>query len=125
MTLDPRPSLLQVKKAERGLGTRLAISPIEELPTGELVHHLCRFIFEVRKQDGSEFPPNSLHHIVSGIQGYIRWNGKPAIDIFKDKEFAEFHVCLDSKMKHLQKSGLGSQKRKAEPLTIEEEELLW
>ena len=28
-------------------------------------------------------------------------------------------------MKRLQKSGLGSHKKRAEPLTIEEEELLW
>ena len=28
-------------------------------------------------------------------------------------------------MKRLQRSGIGSQKKKAEPLTIEEEELLW
>ena len=62
---------------------------------------------------------------MSGIQRYIRWNGKPAIDLFKDGEYAEFCVCLDSKMKRLQKSGLGSHKKKAEPLTIEEEELLW
>ena len=100
------------------------ISPIEELPTGQLANHLCRFIYEIRKQDSSEFPPNSLHHIVSGIQRFIRWNGKPAIDIFKDGEFAEFRVCLDSEMKRLQRSGLGSQKKKAEPLTIEEE-VLW
>ena len=102
-----------------------AISPIEDLSIDELANLLRRFIFEVRKQDGSEFPPNSLHHIVSGIQRYIQWNGKPAIDLFKDGEFAEFCVCLDSEMKRLQKSGLGSHKKKAEPLTIEEEELLW
>ena len=95
------------------------------MPAGELADLLCHFIFEVRKQDGSEFSPNSLHHIVSGIQCYIRWNRKPAIDLFKDGEFAEFHVCLDSEMKRLQKSGICSQKKKAEPLTIEEEELLW
>ena len=62
---------------------------------------------------------------MSGIQRYIRWNGRPEIDFFKDAEFAEFRVCLDSEMKRVQRSGLGSQKRKAEPLTEEEEEILW
>ena len=62
------------------------ISPINDLSGEELAHHLCNFIFEVRKQDGSEFPPNTLHHLVSGIQRHL------PIDIFKDREFAEFRV---------------------------------
>ncbi len=72
-------------------------------------------IFQIRKNDGSEFPPDTLHHIVSGIQRYLRWNGNPGIDLFKDACFADFRMCLDSEMKRLQR---------AEPLT-EEEELLW
>ena len=47
------------------------------------------------------------------------------IDVFKDAEFSEMRVCLDSEMKRLQKSGLGSKTKKAEPLTIEKEELPW
>ena len=96
-----------------------------ELSVASLAENLSSFIFEVRKQDGLEFPPDSLHHIVSGIQRYLRWNGKPGINIFKDAKFAEFRVCLDSEMKRLQRAGLGSRKKKAEPLTSEEEELLW
>ena len=52
-------------------------------------------------------------------------SGRNNIDIFKDSEFADFRVCLDAEMKRLQKAGLGSKTRKAEPLTVEEEELLW
>ena len=55
----------------------------------------------------------------------MRWNGNPGIDLFKDACFADFRMCLDSEMKRLQRAGLGSQKKKAEPLTEEEEELLW
>ena len=62
---------------------------------------------------------------MSGIQRYVRWNRKPIIEFFKDGEFAEFRKCLDSEMKRIQRSGLGSQKRKAEALTEEEEEILW
>ena len=79
---------------------------------------------EVRK-NGEEFPPNSPHHIVSGIQRHLRLNRKPAIDFFNDPTFAEFKLNLDAEMKRLQKKGLGSKKRQAEPLSIEEEEQLW
>ena len=101
-----------------------SIPPIEQMEPSVLSKTLCNFIFEVRKKNGEEFPPKTLHHLISGIQRYARMNGKN-IDVFKDAEFSEMRVCLDSEMKRLQKSGLGSKTRKAEPLTIEEEELLW
>ena len=91
----------------------------------DLASHLCNFIFEVRKKTGEEFPPKSLHHIVSGLQRHIRTSGNSSIDIFKDHEFAHFSVCLDAEIKRLQWSGLGSKTRKAEPVTMDEEETLW
>ncbi len=33
-------------------------------------HWLTRFILEVRKKDGSNFPPETLHHLCSGIVRY-------------------------------------------------------
>ena len=101
------------------------IPPLSDLTSEELSKNLKCFIFQIRKNDGSEFPPDTLHHIVSGIQRYLRWNGNPGIDLFKDACFADFRMCLDSEMKRLQRAGLGSQKKKAEPLTEDEEELLW
>lgn len=102
-----------------------SIPPLEGITVEELAHHMSSFVFEIRKRDGSEFPPDSIHHIVSGLQRFVRWKRNPAIDIFKDAEFAEFRCCLDSEMKRLQRAGLGSRRRKAEPLTEAEEELLW
>ncbi len=72
---------------------------------------------------GKSFPPNSLFHIVSGIQRYLRFNGKPSMDFFNDPVFADFKLNLDAEMKRLQRKGLGSKKRQAEPLSFEEEQL--
>lgn len=102
-----------------------SIPCLEELPVPELASHLSNFVFEVRKKTGEEFPPKSLHHIICGIQRYIRMSGRSSIDVFKDSEFADFRVCLDAEMKRLQREGHGSKIRKAEPLTLEEEEVLW
>ena len=55
---------------------------------------------------------------------FIRQNGKPEID-FKEAAYAEFRATLDADLKRLKQVGNGSRKRKAEPLTQEEEELLW
>ncbi len=40
-------------------------------------------------------------------------------------EFSSFTASLNAEMKRLQSMGIGSNRRQAEPLTNEEEELLW
>jgi len=84
---------------------------------------LTRFTLEVRKKDGGEFPPSSLHHICCGLMRYLRLNGQPSIDFFSDSDFVDFKASLDAEMKRLQSEGIGSSKRQAEVLT--QEELLW
>jgi len=101
------------------------IKPIAELNRTELQHWLTRFTLEVRKKDGGEFPPSSLHHICCGLMRYLRLNGQPSIDFFSDSDFVDFKASLDAEMKRLQSEGIGSSKRQAEVLTQEEEELLW
>ena len=49
----------------------------------------------------------------------------PTLDIYKDSLFAEFRATLDAEMKRLQRLGIGSKTKQAEPLTEEEEEILW
>ena len=55
----------------------------------------------------------------------IRIEGRSALDIFDDREFAEFRVCLDAEMKRLRNSGLGSKTKRAQPISVEEEDTLW
>ena len=107
--------------------TGVAILPTMDLDKSGLNYWLSRFILEVRKQGNppSEYPPNTLYHICCGIQRYLRWNGKPGIDILSDPTFAEFKSSLDAEMKRLQASGVGSKKKQAEPLSHEDVELLW
>ena len=104
-------------------GTR--ILPLTEVTNAEMQYRLSQFIGEVRKRDGSVYPPNTLHHIVCGVMRYLRWNGRPDIDFFKDPQFAGFRASLDAEMKLLQSQGEGSKKRQAEVVTEEEENLLW
>ncbi len=64
-------------------------------------------------------------HIICGIMRHLRCNSKPEIDFFKDAEFTSFTSSLNAEMNRLQSMGIGSNHRQAEPLTNEEEELLW
>lgn len=91
-----------------------------------LQYWLNRFVLEIRKKaDGTEYPPETLHHICCGIMRYLRQNGRPEIDFFKNASFSGFVATLDSEMKRIQSKGIGSKRRQAEPLTADEEELLW
>ena len=56
---------------------------------------------------------------------HLRTNGQPDIDFFKNPDFSDFRLTLDSEMKRLQRKGLGSKRKQAEPLTEDEEEMLW
>ena len=79
---------------------------------------------EARKTDGSEYPPNTLHHIVAGLQRYLRFQGR-TVDLFKDRVFTPLQAGLDGEMKQLQAKGVGTKKHQAEVITAEEEETLW
>ena len=67
-------------------------------------------------KDGSVYHPNSLHHLICGIQREVR-NSNAGIDFFKDPPFANAKKTLDSEMKRISKLG-----RQAEPLTDDDEE---
>ena len=89
----------------------------------EISHWLTHFILEARKKSGDPYPPNTLHHIMVGMR-HLRCSRRD-IDILKDAEFHEFRASLDSEMKRLQSCRIGSQKRQAEVISEEEEEILW
>ena len=104
--------------------TDTAIPPITALNNEQLQHWLCRFVLEVRKVNGQHYPPATLHHIISGVMRFLRQSGRQ-LDLYQDHCFQDFRTVLDSEMKRLKVAGLGSKTRKAEPLTVQEEELLW
>ena len=91
----------------------------------EIEQTLCRFVLEARKKNGYQYPPNTYHHICCGIMHYLRSESHPDIDFFRDASFSRFREVLDVEMKRLQKEGLGSKPRQAEPLSVQDEEHLW
>ena len=94
------------------------------LPNKEALDQwMSKFILEIRRLDGEEYPPNTIYQITCGIMRNIR-KFCPEINFFKDVEFHSFRTILDSEMKRLKASGLGIVKR-VEPISFNEEEKLW
>ena len=65
-----------------------------------------------------------LHSTTSCVEssGMFEWMSIALWTFFLNSDFANFRVCLDSEMKRLQKLDMD---KKSEPLTAEEDELLW
>ena len=102
--------------------------PVEflEMSDEELNYRVPRFVLEVRKKDSTYYPPESLYQLVCGLQRYLHQNGRPEVKLVTgDPRFYDVYQTLDAEMKRLKGRGLGVVKKQAEPITEEEEELLW
>ena len=101
------------------------IPPIQTMQQTKLQQCRTSFVLEVRKKNGEEYSPDTLHDLCCGIMCLLCSNGWPSIDLFTDTEFTDFRAVLDSEMKCLQAQGIGTKKKQAEPLTEKQEEILW
>ena len=60
-----------------------------------------------------------------GILCHLSAAGQAEVNIFEQAEFHMFCTTLDSEMKRLNSTSQYIQKRRAEPITVEDENLLW
>ena len=81
-------------------------------------------MLEARKSNGEPYPPDMLHSICAGLLRFIQ-EQRPEVNIFQDSVYNGFCRVLDGEKKRLRASGLGVKKWQAEPITIEEENLVW
>ena len=70
------------------------------------------FVLEVRKEDGSAYPPASIRSILSGINRVLKDNGAPfSIMNKEDPLFRELFLTLDSVTSGLHREGVGATKK--------------
>ena len=98
---------------------------LQYLEEEELSAIMPKFVVEVRKRDGTEYPPNTLFQIVMGIQSYVKFSTTRDVKFLHNPAFERFRQVLDGEMKRLTQKGLGLKKRQAEIIEDEDEERLW
>ena len=70
-----------------GTGQRNTSASVEQVPDivnmgiVQLQRWMSRFVLEIRKKDGTPYPPESVYHIVCGIMRFVRLNGKPEVGL--------------------------------------------
>ena len=82
---------------------------------------------EIKRQDGRDYPPNSLQQLVAGLQRYLRNGcGKSHVNFFKERtNFNALRLSLDTRMKELHAAGIGIGRNSSDPVTLDDELKLW
>ncbi len=75
----------------------------------QLNYWMSKFILEIRRKDGKEYPPNTLYSVSCGVMRHVR-KYCPEINFFVQAQFAGFKKTLDSEMKRLKAGGAGLSK---------------
>ena len=97
---------------------------VELMSDDELNQTLACFICEIRKTDGSKYPPNTLYGIIAAIQHFLKGKGKQ-VRLLNDDKFAYLRNALDAVMKENASAGVGLTRKQGEVITLREEEQLW
>ena len=82
---------------------------VNELSEADLCYAMCRFISEIKKMDGDDYPPNTLREIVIMIQMHLQQNGVHW-KLLDGSEFVNLRNVLDNLMKERYAQGLGVRK---------------
>lgn len=115
-------------KIERSVGKNATFSHIPDnilnMTNYEINECLCYFVAEVKNVCGQDYYPNSLYELITSIQLHLRENDRH-INLLEDNDFVKIRKVLDARMKELTKSGLGTKKKQAETISIDQENKMW
>ena len=100
------------------------MNKLEDMPVGDLIYALIRFIHEVHKVDGTNYPSETLYSMIMMIQGFLMTRGKEFC-FLEDICLKGVKNSLDNCMKALAKQGYVQPRNQAIPITHKEEDILW
>ena len=59
-----------------------------------LLFWLLKFVAEIRKRDGSLYPPNSVYQICCGLNSTLKSANRVDIDMFNSPKFTQFRAMV-------------------------------
>ena len=84
----------------------------------------CRFITEIKKLNGEEYPGKTLYNIVVCLQFHLETLGF-SFKLIDNLAFRDLRFTLDNSMKARTAAGVGVMVKQAQALTAFDEDLLW
>ena len=94
------------------------------IPRESLIFAMSRFITEVKKVDGSEYPGKTLYDIVICVQFHLETLGF-AWKLLNEEGFKDVRFTLDNAMKIRTSQGIGISVKKVQVLSGTDEDYLW
>ena len=96
----------------------------ETITEEALVHGMCRFITEIKKVNGEQFPAKTLYEIALCVQFHLEGRGL-MWKLLSDEKFRDLKYTLDNVMKQRNSQLVGYGVRKAEVLSPIDQDILW
>ena len=91
----------------------------------EISDSMSHFVFEVKKQDGTEYPGNSLHGLVCSIQRYLKTQCGKHCRLFNDDFYRKLRSSLVTVMRERSAAGIGAHCRRPKVISLDEENQPW
>ena len=113
-----------IKLFNEFLSQKFIMLPPEYHDHHELNQHLCRFIIQLKKQDGSQYEPVTVRSIVGSIARYLN-DKRYDVNIMEHHDFRDMREVLKRKLKELKELGLGNRPKTAASLTEDEVASMW
>ena len=87
---------------------------------------LCKYVLETRNSSGHHYPPATIRALLSVINQIFREN-KAVFSIFNkdDPQFHDLQCTMDLVSSELQRKGIGTERKHASVITIEDKDALW
>ena len=96
----------------------------ETITEDNLVFAMCRFIREIKKISGEQFPGKTLYEIIMCMQFHLESIGY-MWKLLSDSLFVDLKFTLDNVMKERASENVGGPVRKAEVLSEVDVDILW
>ena len=100
------------------------LNEVKGVDKNQFIASMCRFIPEVVKVDGTDYPGKILYEMVTSIQKYFHQGGV-YWKLLDDVEFCDIRNMLDNVMKERALTNVGVIKRQASFISMDVEKELW
>ena len=97
---------------------------LDMVTASDLCFAMTRFITEVRKIDGTQFPGKTIYEIVVCVQMFLETQGFN-YKLIDGKDFTDLKYTLDNVMKQRTEEGVGIFTKQAKVLSLSDEDFLW
>ena len=87
---------------------------------------LCKFVLKTRNSSGQHYPPATMRALLSAINRIFTEN-KALFSIFNkdDPQFHDLQCTMDLVSSELHRKGIGTERKHASVITIEDKDALW